>query len=72
MSINMKQSLDYLLDGKRKFDQDRAQILEKQRSNLLQNRLSYEQKRNKELYIRSYINSILKKPFNIFYKIIEI
>lgn len=26
----MKQSLDYLFDGKRKFDQDKAQKLEKQ------------------------------------------
>ncbi|KAK8841703.1 hypothetical protein M9Y10_015781 [Tritrichomonas musculus] len=58
----MKQSLDYLFDGKRKFDQDKAQKLEKQRSNLLRNRLSYEQKRNKEL---SQNNHDLKEELEI-------
>ena len=45
----MDQSHSFLLDGKKRYEQNRAQRIQKQRSNLLKNKLTFEQKKNKEL-----------------------
>lgn len=45
----MDQTNNFLIKGKEKYEQKRAQRIEKQRSNLLKNKLSFEQKKNKEL-----------------------
>lgn len=45
----MNQSHSFLSDGKKRYEENRAQRIQKQRSNLLKNKLAFEQKKNKEL-----------------------
>ena len=61
----MDQTNNFLIKGKEKYEQKRAQRIEKQRSNLLKNKLSFEQKKNKELSQRcDYLEEELEKSQN--------